>query len=237
VQRRQAESKGPPPLVDAVTALERFHGRPKAPPTQDPFELILWENAAYLVDDAVRAKTFEALASQVGTRPRDILGADLGTLVKAIAPGGMRPEMRAEKLVDAAMWADAQERPLAETLRAAAKPEGLKAVRKLLGHFPGMGEPGVDKVLLLSGTLPLLALDSNALRVLVRLGFGVEHKQYARTYREVQTRAAQDLPPNIASVRRASLVLRRHGQTTCRRSVPDCGACPLAPLCPTAQAT
>ena len=35
------------------------------------------------------------------------------------------------------------------------------------------GEPGAEKVLLFSGSAPVLALDSNALRVLLRLGFGL----------------------------------------------------------------
>ena len=44
----------------------------------------------------------------------------------------------------------------------------------MLKKFPAIGDPGVDKILLLTRTEPVMALDSNGLRVLVRLGFGAE---------------------------------------------------------------
>ena len=64
--------------------------------------------------------------------------------------------------------------------RGGARP--LAEARKILRSFPGIGEPGAEKVLLFSGRQALLAPDSNALRVLVRLGLVREEKSYARTY-------------------------------------------------------
>jgi endonuclease III len=49
----------------------------------------------------------------------------------------------------------------------------------------------------------------------------------------VTDRAEQELGPDVDFARRAHLLLRRHGQLLCRRSAPECGACPLARGCPT----
>ena len=62
-------------LTKIVARLARFYGRPKPPITTDPFELILWENVAYLVNDERRAQAFELLRQSVGTKPHEILAA------------------------------------------------------------------------------------------------------------------------------------------------------------------
>ena len=51
---------------------------------------------------------------------------------------------------------------------------------------PCSGDPGAEKILLFSRTHSILALDSNGLRVLRRLGYGEERKSYASTYRSAQ---------------------------------------------------
>jgi hypothetical protein len=48
-------------LASVVSALRKHYGKPAPPLTRDPFELVLLENAAYLVDDSRRATTWEAL--------------------------------------------------------------------------------------------------------------------------------------------------------------------------------
>src|SRR2546426_12509444 len=47
--------------------------------------------------------------------------------------------------------------------------------RKILKRFPGIGDPGADKILLFCRGGQGLGPDSNALRVLVRLGRSEEH--------------------------------------------------------------
>jgi endonuclease III len=86
-------------------------------------------------------------------------------------------------------------------------------------------------VLLFARRQPILALESNGLRVLVRLGFGEEKKSYATTYRLVQAAAAAEAKPDCAWLIRAHQLLRRHGQEVCRRSRPQCSDCPLSPEC------
>ena len=105
------------------------------------------------------------------------------------------------------------------------------AARKLLKKFPGIGEPGADKILLYNRAARSLAPDSNVLRVLVRLGFGKMEKDYARTYRSAAENTAAELPSDFRKLIAARELLRRHGQELCRRTAPRCEACPLSPRC------
>jgi endonuclease III len=101
--------------------------------------------------------------------------------------------------------------------------------KAVLRAFPKIGEPGAEKILLFSGRQPFLAPDSNALRVLTRLGLIEESPSYARMYAAART---LDLPAGIRSVQEAHLLLVAHGQTLCKRSAPKCPECPLLADCP-----
>jgi len=136
-----------PKLKDVVAALRRLYGEPKPFFSSDPWELVLHENAAYLVDDATRGEVFRSLKSRVGLSPESILGAPYERLVEAIRQGGMRPPERANKLLEAAEIA--REVGLPE-LRRLAK-QGGPAARRILKRFPGIGDPGADKLLLAAG--------------------------------------------------------------------------------------
>ncbi len=75
-------------------------------------------------------------------------------------------------------------------------------------------------------------LDSNGLRVLVRLGFAPEKKSYAATYKGVREALAPQLPTDCKVLVRAHQLLRQHGQELCKRSKPICARCPLRAECP-----
>lgn len=77
----------------------------------------------------------------------------------------------------------------------------------------------------------MLALESNGLRVLVRVGLGAESKSYAATYRSVREALRGQLPRRAEQLAQAHLLLRRHGLEVCRRSAPACGACVLRRSC------
>ena len=216
-----------PRLKEIVAALARFHGKPAPFPSGDPWELILRENAAYLVDDATREEVFRSLKARVGVSPEAILDAPYEQLVEAIRKGGMRPPMRADKLLEASEIA--REVGLSR-LRALAKKGGAEA-RKVLERFPGIGEPGADRLLLAAGSAVTLAPESNGLRVLVRLGFAKEDANYTKMYRAAAEAVAPELPDDAAWAAGAHQLLRRHGQETCRRSEPRCDVCPLAKGC------
>jgi endonuclease III len=224
--------KARPKIRDLVAALRRTYGKPAPFPSRDPWELILRENAAYLVDDATREEVFRSLVKSVGSAPEAILDAPYDRLVRAILEGGMRPPMRADKLLEASQIA--REVGLARLRRLAR--EGGAEARKFQKRFPGIGDPGADKLLLAAGSAVTLAPESNGLRVLVRLGFAKEDANYGKTYRAAAEAVAPELPDDPAWLVAAHQLLRRHGQETCRRTGPRCDACPLEPDCAFARA-
>ena len=214
-------------LTEVVAVLEKVYGRPKKPSITDPFELALWENAGYLIDDARRAEVFRSLGERIGLMPKALLNAPDSVLLDAIQGSGMRPNDRAERLRECAAIA---EEIGFEHLRKVVRTDPLSA-RKLLKRFPGFGDPGAEKVLLFNRSLVTLAPDGNVLRVLVRLGFGKKEKDYARTYRSAAEAVSDELPPDFDWLIRARSLLRRHGQDLCKRNSPRCEACPLSKRC------
>ena len=209
-------------LPRILEALRKLYGRPRRPSVSDVFGLILHENVAYLASEERREEAFALLEKRVGLSPRDILAAPAPAL-REIAGRGILPSGTVEKLREiAAIAVEEFGGDLSGILRLPTK-DAIRALRK----FPSIGQPGAEKILLYSGTLPVLALDSNGLRVLLRLGFGTEEKSYAKSYRSAQEAAARELPKTCRALVEAHLLLRRHGQDLCKRNHPRCEACPL----------
>ena len=217
---------GRPPLVRVIGALQSFYGRPKPPAVTDPFEQVLWENVAYLASDERREQAWKHFKAEVGTRPAQILKAARSKLI-SIGKAGIVPNATADKLRRIAEIAVDE---FAGDLKPVLK-RPLAQAKKALRRFPSIGEPGAEKILLFSGSHPVLALDSNGLRVLLRLGYGREDKNYARSYRSAQAAAAPGLPLDTAWLTRAHQLLRRHGQELCKTNHPRCDACPLKKEC------
>src|ERR1700733_13499364 len=82
------------------------------------------------------------------------------------------------------------------------------AAKKALKQFPTIGDPGAEKILLLCGIASGLPLESNGLRVLLRLGWGHLQKDYGSTYRSVQTAIKPEPPSTAARLKQAHLLLR-----------------------------
>src|SRR5207247_10889896 len=79
------------PLPEIIRKLRARYGPPKRMPASGPFELIVWENVAYLVDDERRAQVFRALKQRVGSTPQAVLRAPKTLVLQLIGPGGMPP--------------------------------------------------------------------------------------------------------------------------------------------------
>ena len=210
-------------LSRCLDRLEKLHGPPEKPPAKEPFALVLWENVVYLANDERRAKAFATLRKDVGLRPEDVLAAPKERLF-AIASGGIKPEIKVEAMRDAARIASELDLESVLTLPSA---KAIKALKK----FPSIGEPGAEKILLFARAHPLFALESNGLRVLVRLGYGKEQKSYSATYRSVREATAGEAPKDVDGLIRAHQLLRRHGQEICKNSAPICESCPLQVDC------
>ncbi len=214
-------------LRKAVKTLARFYGRPAPPTTSDPFELILWENVAYLVSDERRAEAFRLLRKTAGAKPHEILAAPNGALLRVAKFSGVQTERRAARLRELAFIAMNE---FDGDVRSALKLPLPKA-KKALQKFPGIGEPSAEKILLFTRTYPVLGLESNGLRVLLRLGFGEEKKNYAASYRSVQEAIKDQLDDNYDWLIDAYLLLRQHGKELCKTNRPMCEKCPLQKTC------
>ena len=217
-------------LANTVRELRQHYGAPEPPPSTDPFELILWENVAYLATPERRHEAFEALQRTVGTTPREILAASQEEL-EAVTERGILAAKFADKLrACARIMHDKFGGDLDAAIR---KP--LPDAKRALMAFPGIGEPGAEKILLFSGHYALLAPESNGLRVLVRLGLVQDDKSYAKTYA-----AARDMAEKSGvrgrALQAAHQLLMQHGQTLCKREQPHCDACPLVLECAHARA-
>src|SRR2546429_6945288 len=214
-------------LQKMVSQLAKHYGKPGAPVTTDPFELILLENIAYLVTDERRDEAFAMLRKHAGTRPHEILAASPANILKATRLGGMHPEQRVSRLREIALIAMNE---FDGDLKPALKlplPKAKQALRK----FPSIGEPSAEKILLFTHSYPILGLDSNGLRVLLRLGFGEEKKNYSATYRSVREAIDDQLKENCGWLINAHLLLRQHGKELCKTNRPLCEKCPVRKSC------
>jgi len=216
-----------PDLQKTVSQLAKHYGNPKPPISTDPFALILLENVAYLVSDERREQAFKTLRKHAGTKPHEILAASHEDILRATKLGGMHPEQRVGRLREIALIAMNE---FGGDLTQALKlplPKAKQALKK----FPGIGEPSAERILLFTRAYPVLSLDSNGLRVLVRLGFGVEKKNYTATYRCVQEAIRDQLNEDYDWLISAHVLLRQHGKELCKTNAPLCEKCPVRRVC------
>jgi endonuclease-3 len=200
-------------LAGFLNNLEAHYGPQSPPPCKTAYQMVLWELVAYLQPDERRLIAYQALERRVGFQQDAIRKAPIEELIGITRLGGMSAEQRAWKLKQSADVV-------------------CKLEKKALVRFPMIDEPGAEKILLFTGTVPVMALESNGLRVLTRLGYTDEKKSYSSTYKAAQAAASQELPAAFEPLQRAFLLLRKHGQESCLRKDPACSVCPLNHDCP-----
>ena len=210
-----------------IDVLRRFYGDPEPPKITDPLGMILLENVAYLVSDERRERAFDALRKKVGLTPPQILTAHEETLLEVARLGGMLPAARVEKLRRIALIVLQEfDGDLDQALRLP-----LPKAKRALKKFSGIGDPGAEKILLFSKTDPILAVDSNGLRVLGRLGYGEQMKSYSATYRSAQEAVEHEMKKDFDWLIAAHQLLRHHGQQLCKTAKPLCAKCPVKASC------
>lgn len=220
--------RSPPRLHRVVARLLDQHGRQSPPPANTPFALVLWEKVAYLAPDKRRAEAFEMLRKRIGLTPQAILAAKPSVLREIAAVGGkVEIDKRAQSMQDAAAIVMDEFGGSLDNVLALPHRDAMRALQR----FHGIGEPGAERILLLMRAQRVLPLDSNGARTMVRLGYGVDHKNYSTMYRSVRDAAAKELGDDFDWLIDAHLVLRRHGQDVCKASGPHCEMCSVRAEC------
>jgi endonuclease III len=216
-----------PNIGEILGRLESLYGHQEPCWPTDPYGFLVWWHCGYPASDAACQKGWEALNREVGIEPRRLLAAGAARLARALKPGGMVPELRAIRLMEIA--ARVQDEYGGDLRAGLAGP--LTKVRQALKRFPNIADPGADRIMLFGGIAPVPAVPSNCPHVLVRIQRGQERENYGVTYREAQAAIDAEIPRDFDARTRAYLLLKRHGQTLCKRSNPKCDHCPVYSSC------
>jgi endonuclease-3 len=215
------------PVAEKLDLLEAFYGTQEATWPTEPYEFLVWWHCGYPASDTACARGWAALKASVGVELEQILGASQAKLAEALKAGGMVPELRALRLQQIAARVRDE---FGGDLRGALQGR-LSDARKLLKKFPNIADAGADRILLFGQLAPIAAVPSNGPQVLVRMEGGVERVNYTATYRDAQTLLAAAVPERFEARMRAYLLLKRHGQETCKRTKPRCMQCPVRERC------
>ena len=214
-------------IPEILDQLEAFYGRQEACWPSDPYLFLLWWYCGYPASDVACTKGWDGLTTKIGTDPDEILSARPAVLAAAIKPGGMLPELRAERMKEvAARVKDEFDGDLRGALIGP-----IAKVRKILKSFHSIADPGADRILLFAGIQPVAAAPSNCVGVLERIQRGTEAKNYNASYREAQRMIDSETPTTFDARTRAYLLLKRHGQELCKRTNPKCDECPVRKAC------
>ena len=214
-------------IPEILRQLESLYGKQEPCWPTDPYDFLVWWHCRYPASDTSCAKGWEKLNREVGVEPRQLLTAGAARLARVLKAGGMVPELRAMRLMEIA--ARIQDEYGGDLPAGLAGP--LSKVRQALKRFPNIADPGADRILLFGGIAPVPAVPSNCPHVLVRIQRGQERENYGVTYREAQEAIEAEIPKNFDARTRAYLLVKRHGQTVCKRSNPECEHCPISSSC------
>jgi endonuclease-3 related protein len=105
---------------------------------------------------------------------------------------------------------------------------GVASLREQLLEINGIGPETADAILLYGGGLPTFVVDTYAHRILARHGW----LDYDATYDDIKDYFESTLPNDAALYNEYHALLVRVGKDYCKRSAPNCEACPLAEMLP-----
>jgi len=214
-------------VLDVLATLEQFYGLQEPSFPTAPYEFLVWWHCGYPASDGACEKGWKSLKEQVGIEPARLLAAKPAQLAAALRPGGMVPDLRAERIKEIAKRVQDE---FGSDLRAALLVPRAKA-RRILKSFSGIADPGADRILLFAGIAPLAAIPSNCVHVLTRILQGSEGENYSASYREAQRAIAAEVPEKFDARVRAYVLLKKHGQETCKRNNPRCEKCAINAMC------
>jgi endonuclease-3 len=216
-----------PRIADLLDSLQSLYGAVEPHAPTDPYEFLVWWHCGYPASEERCAKGWASLTQEIGIAPKQLTLASTVKLAKALKAGGMVPDLRAARLKEIA---ERVQREFAGDLLPALSRLPAAQARKVLKTFPGIGNPGADRILLFSRLSPVAAVPSACPHVLVRVLQGPEGDKYGAIYAAAQ-RTLDTLPAAFDVRIRSYLLIDRHGHTLCKRSKPLCARCPLQSRC------
>lgn len=101
----------------------------------------------------------------------------------------------------------------------------VPADREALMTLPGIGRKTANVVLANAFHIPAMAVDTHVFRVANRLGLAA-----SETVEGVEKQLCELIPPEDWADAHHWLIW--HGRRCCKAQKPDCGRCPVGPLCP-----
>jgi endonuclease-3 len=216
-----------PRLTDILDTLESYYGKQRSNAPSDPYEFLVWWHCGYPASEERCAKGWQSLSSQIGIAPKQLLTAKTAALDGALQAGGMVPTIRAARLKEIAGRVQDE---FAGDLRRALSRLSPSEARTTLKSFPGIGNPGADRILLFGMFSAVAAVPSSCPHVLLRLEQGSDGDKYAATYAAARS-MLEALPATFGPRIRAYLLVNRHGHELCKRTKPACTRCPLEAKC------
>jgi endonuclease-3 related protein len=105
---------------------------------------------------------------------------------------------------------------------------GLPSLREQLLAINGIGPETADAILLYAGGLPTFVVDTYSHRILARHGW----LDYDASYDDIKDYFESTLPEDAALYNEYHALLVRVGKDYCKRTAPNCEACPLAEMLP-----
>src|SRR5215470_894832 len=85
-------------LSKLLDKLEKFYGAQEPCWPTEPYEFLVWWYCGYPASDAACTKGWNSLTRNVGVNTGKLLQAKPAKVAEAIKPGGMLPELRAERI-------------------------------------------------------------------------------------------------------------------------------------------
>ena len=104
----------------------------------------------------------------------------------------------------------------------------LASLREQLIEINGIGPETADAILLYAGGLPTFVVDTYTHRILARHGW----LDYDAMYDDIKDYFESTLPDDATLYNEYHALLVRIGKDYCKRTAPNCEACPLAEMLP-----
>lgn len=225
-------------LLDEIRKrLRGYYGTPVSKPHRDPVGELVLTVLSQNTNDRNRDVAFSRLEERWSSW-EEVRAAPVDAIETAIAPGGISK-------IKSGRIKQILERVATDPLPEGADPEGewtrtheidldwmehspLEVSREYLCTLPGVARKTAACVLLFAYGLPDIPVDTHVGRVGTRLGLFREKA----SFEEMHDAITLWTPPELAHEEHVNLI--RHGRRTCHKRAPQCAACPLNDICPSA---